>query len=132
MVLPKNFLKFLRTNSFSQWNGWPVFLKRLVLRCRKEVQGVISTPSIRRYEMKGKPPKESVVEMVQQVLPGYANSVGTVFGGKVMEWIDIAAAVCSMRHTQEQVVTASFDRVDFFAPAHVGEVMVLTAKINFT
>src|ERR1043166_166068 len=82
--------------------------------------------------MKGKPPKESIVEMVQQVLPGDANPIGTVFGGKVMEWIDIAGAVFAMRHTQQQVVTASFDRGDFFAPARVGEVMVLQAKINFT
>ena len=60
--------------------------------------------------MKGKPPRLSIVEMVQQVLPGDTNPHGTVFGGKVMEWLDIAGAVAAMRHTQNPVVTASFDR----------------------
>lgn len=81
---------------------------------------------------KGAPPRQSVVEMTQQVLPGDTNAHGTVFGGKVMQWIDIAGAVCAMRHAREMVVTASFDRVDFHAPAKVGHVMVLKAQVNFT
>jgi acyl-CoA hydrolase len=82
--------------------------------------------------MRGKPPRLSIVEMVQQVHPGDANPHGTVFGGKVMEWIDVAGAVAAMRHTQNAVVTASFDRVDFHAPAQIGHVMVLRARVNFT
>lgn len=82
--------------------------------------------------MKGNPPRLSVVEMVQQVLPGDTNPHGTVFGGKVMQWIDIAGAVSAMRHVHSAVVTASFDRVDFHAPATVGHVMVLRAQVNFT
>lgn len=78
------------------------------------------------------PPRVSLVEMTQQVLPGDTNAHGTVFGGKVMQWIDIAGAVCAMRHAREMVVTASFDRVDFHAPAKVGHVMVLKAHVNYT
>lgn len=80
----------------------------------------------------GQPPRQSVVEMTQQVLPGDTNAHGTVFGGKVMQWIDIAGAVCAMRHAREMVVTASFDRVDFHAPAKVGHIMVLKAHVNYT
>ena len=82
--------------------------------------------------MKGKPPRLSTVEMVQQVLPGDTNPHNSVFGGKVMQWIDIAGAVSAMRHVRGVVVTASFDRVDFHAPAHVGHIMVLHAQVNYT
>ncbi len=85
-----------------------------------------------KEQKSGKPPRLSYVEMVQQVLPGDTNPHGTVFGGKVMQWIDIAGAVAAMRHVQGPVVTASFDRVDFHAPARVGHVMVLKAQVNFT
>jgi acyl-CoA hydrolase len=80
--------------------------------------------------MKGKPPRLSQVEMIQQVLPGDTNAHGTVFGGKVLQWLDIAGAVAAMRHVGGPVVTASFDRVDFLAPGRLGEVMVLKGKVN--
>ena len=79
----------------------------------------------------GKGPRESYVEMIEQVLPGDTNSLGTVFGGKVMMWIDMAAAVSVMRHVRGAVVTASIDRVDFHAPAYVGHIMVLKSKVLY-
>ena len=82
--------------------------------------------------MQGKPVKESYVETVQQVMPGDTNVLGTVFGGKVMEWIDIAGAVSAMRHVRRPVVTASFDRVDFHAPARIGHFLILQARVNYT
>ena len=78
-----------------------------------------------------KKPDESYVETIQQVLPGDTNSLGTVFGGKVMQWIDIAAAVSAMRHARKAVVTASIDRIDFHAPAKVGHLMILQAKVFY-
>jgi len=80
----------------------------------------------------GKPPSKSCVEMVQQVLPGDTNPHGTVFGGKVMEWIDIAGAVSAMRHAQNPVVLASADRIDFLAPANNGDIIVLHACVGYT
>lgn len=82
--------------------------------------------------MEGKTVKESRVETVEQVRPQDTNTLGTVFGGKVMEWVDIVGAVSAMRHTRMPVVTASFDRVDFYAPARIGHLMVLNAQVNFT
>ncbi len=70
--------------------------------------------------------------MVQQVQPGDTNPLGSVFGGRVMEWIDIAGAVAAMRHARTTVVTASFDRVDFHAPARNGDIMVLSSWVNYT
>ncbi|MCB1197281.1 MAG: acyl-CoA thioesterase [Bdellovibrionota bacterium] len=82
--------------------------------------------------MKAKSPKESKIQKIEHVLPGYTNTLGTVFGGKVMEWVDIAGAVCALRHARRPVVTASIDRVDFHAPARVGHLMILDAHINYT
>ncbi len=65
-------------------------------------------------------------------MPGDTNVLGTVFGGKVMQWIDIAGAVSAMRHVRRPVVTASFDRVDFHAPARIGHFLILKAQVNYT
>lgn len=73
---------------------------------------------------------ESAVEMTQIVLPSHANALGTVFGGQVAAWIDIAAGVAAMRHARHIVVTASMDDLHFMAPAHVGEVFILKAHVN--
>jgi acyl-CoA hydrolase len=55
----------------------------------------------------------------------------TIFGGILMQWIDIAAAIASARHAGGPVVTASMDRLHFLTPVHVGEVVILQAQVNF-
>ena len=69
--------------------------------------------------------------MTQLVLPTHTNSLDTVFGGQVMSWIDIAAAISAQRHSGKPVVTASIDRLDFIAPIHKGWVVNLVASVNF-
>ncbi|MEO6954512.1 MAG: acyl-CoA thioesterase [Polyangia bacterium] len=75
--------------------------------------------------------KVSRCEMTELVLPGDTNAHGTIFGGKVMQWIDIAASVAAMRHSGGAVVTASIDALQFLTPIHVGEVVTLRASVNF-
>jgi acyl-CoA hydrolase len=77
-----------------------------------------------------KSPAASRVEMTEIVLPGDTNALGTIFGGKVMQWIDIAASVAAMRHSGGPVVTASIDALHFLTPIHLGEVVVLQAQVN--
>ncbi len=72
----------------------------------------------------------SRVEMTQFVLPGYANSFGNAFGGRVMQWIDLAAAMAAMRHTRMPVVTAAIDRLAFHAPIRVAQIAILRAQVN--
>ena len=55
------------------------------------------------------------------ILPNDANPLGTAGGGKIMHLIDIAAAIAAHRHCRRQVVTASFDEVDFLHPVRVGD-----------
>ncbi len=78
----------------------------------------------------GHTPRESRVEMTEIVLPSDANPLGSIFGGRVMQWIDIAGAVSAGRHARRPVVTASMDDLHFHAPIHVGSVAVLEAHVQ--
>lgn len=76
-----------------------------------------------------KPASASFTEMTQILLPGDANSLGAAFGGSVMGWIDICAAVCAQRHARQTVVTASMDDLHFHAPIKVGMAVTLRARV---
>jgi acyl-CoA hydrolase len=80
---------------------------------------------------KHKSPQESQVEMTEIVMPQHANVLGTVFGGVVLSWVDIAAAICSQRHSEKAVVTASIDAMHFLAPIYVGWVVSIKASMNY-
>lgn len=73
---------------------------------------------------------ESQVVMTEMVLPAHTNAIGSVFGGTVMSWIDIAAAICAQRHSRKIVVTAHIDGIKFVAPVYKGWVVNLKASIN--
>lgn len=77
-----------------------------------------------------KPASASRVEMIQIVMPGDANVLGTAFGGRVVGWIDLAAAVAAQRHARMPVVTASIDQLSFLAPVRIGHVALLEARVN--
>ncbi len=78
-----------------------------------------------------KTPAASVVEMNQLVLPQHTNSLGTVFGGTIMGWIDICAAMSAQRHCRQVVVTASMDQLDFLSPIKGGQLVNLRATVNY-
>jgi len=78
-----------------------------------------------------KPVSQSQVIMTEMVLPTHTNSLKTVFGGTVMSWIDIAAAISGQRHAQKPVVTASIDDLHFIAPVKSGWVVNLKASVNY-
>lgn len=82
--------------------------------------------------MQAKPVSKSQVTMTELVLPSHTNSLGTIFGGTIMSWVDIAAAICAQRHSQKQVVTAHIDDLEFVAPVYKGWVVNLKASVNFT
>jgi acyl-CoA hydrolase len=81
---------------------------------------------------KGKSVSSSQVVMTQLVLPSHINTMDTIFGGQVMCWIDIAAAIAGQRHSNKAVVTASIDQLNFIAPIKKGWIVNLKASVNFT
>lgn len=72
----------------------------------------------------------SITTMTEHVLPTHANALGTVFGGQILAWIDLCAAICAQRHSGHLAVTAEFDDVMFQAPIAVGQVVLLSAKVT--
>ncbi len=82
--------------------------------------------------MKARPVSLSQVTMTELVLPSHTNSLGTIFGGTIMSWMDIAAAICAQRHSQKQVVTVHVDDLEFIAPVYKGWVVNLRASVNHT
>lgn len=82
--------------------------------------------------MDPRPVSKSVVIMTEMVLPTHTNSLDSVFGGVIMSWIDIAAAIAAQRHCQMPVVTASIDDLHFVAPVFKGWIVNLKAAVNYT
>ena len=78
-------------------------------------------------------PAASRCVMTQIVMPTHTNgAAGVMFGGVMMQWIDVCAGVAAMRHAGGAVLTASIDRLDFLSPVQVGEIVVLQAMVNST
>jgi len=80
---------------------------------------------------KEKTPRDSSVEMREMVMPHHTNPQHTVFGGTVMSWIDIAAAMVAARHCGKPVVTAHIDNIDFIAPIKMGYHVLIQASLNY-
>lgn len=80
---------------------------------------------------KEKTPRESQVETRCLLLPQHANAFGVAFGGTIMSWIDMVAAMVAQRHCECEVVTASTDKISFRAPIYVGEQVLLKASANY-
>ncbi len=79
-----------------------------------------------------KSPQESAVTMTEIVLPQHTNALGSIFGGTVMSWIDIAGAICAGKHARSDVVTASIDALHFIKPIRLGYHVELKASVNYT
>ena len=73
---------------------------------------------------------ESLVVMTELVLPNDTNTFGNLMGGRLMYWMDIAAALSAMKHCGSPVVTASVDNISFESPIRLGNVVHIEAKIT--
>jgi acyl-CoA hydrolase len=74
--------------------------------------------------------RESQSERSEIIFPGDANGLGNLFGGKLMQYIDLVGAMAASRHARAITVTASMDHLDFVAPVHVGDLLILKASVN--
>lgn len=67
-----------------------------------------------------------------QILPPDTNAYGTLFGGKLMAYIDDVAVIAAVRHSRKTCVTASTDSVDFLASVKLGDFVILQAFVTST
>lgn len=80
--------------------------------------------------MKGKFPKESHTIMNELVLPNDTNTMNNLMGGRLLHWMDIAAAISAQKHCNRIVVTASVDNVSFKHSIKLGDVITIEAKVS--
>jgi acyl-CoA hydrolase len=74
--------------------------------------------------------RESQSERSEIIFPADSNALGNLFGGRLMQFIDLVGAMAASRHARAITVTASMDHLDFVAPVHVGDLLILKASVN--
>ena len=80
--------------------------------------------------MQAKKATDSLIIMTELVLPNDTNTFGNLMGGRLMYWMDIAAALSAMKHCGAPVVTASVDNISFESPVKLGNVVHIEAKVS--
>jgi len=85
---------------------------------------------VQTFFMQTKKAADSLVIMTELVLPNDTNTFGNLMGGRLMYWMDIAAALAAMKHCGAPVVTASVDNISFEAPIKIGNVVHIEAKVS--
>ncbi|SEM93201.1 Acyl-CoA hydrolase [bacterium A37T11] len=80
--------------------------------------------------MKEKYAKESFTIMNELVLPNDTNTLNNLMGGRLLHWMDIAAAISAQKHCNRIVVTASVDNVSFRHPVKLGDVISIEAQVT--
>jgi acyl-CoA hydrolase len=80
--------------------------------------------------MQAKKVSDSINHMTELVLPNDTNTFGNLMGGRLMYWMDIAAAYCAAKHCNAPVVTASVDNISFKNPIKLGHYVHIEAKVT--
>jgi acyl-CoA thioesterase YciA len=65
--------------------------------------------------------RDPAIRVVLQ--PKDTNNQGTIFGGIILSYIDLAGAVETSKHTHQRIVTAGIKEVNFLSPVYIGEVV---------
>ena len=81
--------------------------------------------------MTTKTPDDSKAEVIIRMFPSDANPAGNVFGGAILKHIDMVAGIVAQRHSQTNAVTVSMDKISFLKPVFVGNVLFVTARVNY-
>ena len=85
---------------------------------------------MQKFKIMQKSASQSLVVMTELVLPNDTNNFGNLMGGRLMYWMDIAAALAAMKHCAAPVVTASVDNISFETPIKIGNVVHIEAKVT--
>lgn len=75
--------------------------------------------------------RDTSVLMTELVLPSHTNALGTIFGGQVMSWVDIAGAIAAQRYARSLVVTVSIDYMHFIVPIKTGFTVQIHAEVTW-
>ncbi len=81
--------------------------------------------------MQPKTVADSRTEQVHILMPPDINGQGRLFGGILMQWVDVVAAVVARRHSGCNVTTAAIDHLKFLAPAHINDTVFMVGKLTY-
>ncbi|TFG34650.1 acyl-CoA thioesterase [Candidatus Thorarchaeota archaeon] len=81
--------------------------------------------------MEGKTVTESRTIMTQTVFPNDVNNNGTLYGGRLLNWIDTLGSIVAKRHSRSAIVTVSIDSLNFLSPIRQRDIVTLEAWVNF-
>ena len=81
--------------------------------------------------MSDKNVSESMTTMTQTVYPNDVNNNGTLYGGRLLNWIDTLGGIVAKRHSRSAIVTASIDSLNFLSPARQQDIVMLEGWINY-
>jgi acyl-CoA hydrolase len=73
---------------------------------------------------------DSHTEHVQIVMYRHTNGSGRLFGGALLEMIDVVGAICARRHSGTQVTTVAIDHLSFRAPAELNSTLLLVSEVE--
>lgn len=77
-----------------------------------------------------KSPDQSRIVKTEIVCPNDTNPMGILQGGRLVHWMDMAAAVCAQTHAERSCVTAAIEKVSFRLPVRVGDIVRIEAKVT--
>lgn len=80
---------------------------------------------------KAKYVKDSYTEQIQILNQSSMNGYNRLFGGQLLEWIDVVAAIVARRHCEKNVTTASIDNLRFQGPAYANDSILLAGKLTY-
>jgi acyl-CoA hydrolase len=75
--------------------------------------------------------EDSKTIQMQLIMAEDINGYGRLFGGRLMEWIDLVGGATARRHANRNITTAVVDNLEFLAPAYLGELIVLIGRITY-
>lgn len=108
--------------------------KKKAPKKEKEKLKTVEPRAPKKTEANKAPWRTTIAEpvlMTELVLPSHTNDLGTIFGGTIMAWIDIAGAIASRRYAHAPVVTLSIDYLQFFVPIKIGYVVRTHARVTY-
>jgi acyl-CoA hydrolase len=80
--------------------------------------------------MEPRPAKDSHAETTHLVLPNDTNTLANLFGGRLLQWLDISCAISAHRHCKRQVVTVAVNHVSFDRPIKLGDFVTIQSKVS--
>ncbi len=81
--------------------------------------------------MEPKRVSDSLTEQVQIIMPSHSNGSNRLFGGQLVEWIDVVASVVARRHSGCNITTAAIDNLQFKEGAYLNNTLVLIGRITY-